>query len=73
VKVNLLYGSAVQVIRNLTSNAIKFTASGGSVTIRCEIVAKNEAGVNSGGAKRDQKILKVSVTDTGAGISKVSG
>ncbi|MCP4403317.1 MAG: response regulator [bacterium] len=42
-----------QVINNLVSNAIKFTAAGGEVTIQVE---------------KDDEFVKISVTDTGEGI-----
>lgn len=45
------------VIRNLISNAIKFTPKGGTIRIYCERVAKNK-----------RLYSKVSVTDTGIGI-----
>ena len=45
------------VMRNLISNAVKFTKSGGKITIS---VAK------------DQNVMVISVTDTGLGISKES-
>lgn len=45
------------VIRNLVSNAIKFTKSGGIVTVQCDK------------AEKDDKMLAVSIADTGIGIS----
>lgn len=53
-----------QVIRNLTSNALKFTPTYGSVTVSCELVAKE--GPDS------SRRIRIHFTDTGAGISKVS-
>lgn len=44
------------IIRNLTSNAIKFTTDNGTITIGCSPYAENEC--------------LVSITDTGIGISK---
>src|SRR6185295_2523551 len=43
-----------QVIWNLVSNAIKFTPSGGSITVS---------------AKREHDAIKIAVTDTGIGIA----
>jgi PAS domain S-box-containing protein len=44
-----------QVLVNLLSNAVKYNREGGSIAIRCEVVAGGEA-------------MRVSITDTGAGI-----
>ena len=50
-----------QVVRNLLSNAMKFTPVGGSVTVTvsCSLVSSGTF------------VLKVCVTDTGHGISQV--
>ncbi|OQY48088.1 MAG: hypothetical protein B6242_03335 [Anaerolineaceae bacterium 4572_78] len=48
------------VIRNLTSNALKFTPSGGSITIH----ARNDEDISEG------DFVEVSISDTGIGISK---
>lgn len=45
----------IQVLSNLISNALKFTDSGGTVTIGCQLSS-------------DAKTLKMSVTDTGCGL-----
>ena len=49
-----------QVTMNLLSNALKFTKSGGSVTVAASIVEGPE----------NRKFVKVSITDTGVGIPK---
>jgi PAS domain S-box-containing protein len=49
-----------QIFLNLLNNAIKYNKSGGSVTIKNEIIQTNETGVFS---------IRTSVTDTGLGIS----
>jgi signal transduction histidine kinase len=53
----------VQVVRNLVSNGLKFTPAGGRVIVSVAYLAAEEHAVKG--------LLKVSVTDTGAGISQV--
>ncbi|MFN8458354.1 MAG: tetratricopeptide repeat-containing sensor histidine kinase [Anaerolineae bacterium] len=50
------------VIRNLLSNALKFTSCGGTVTIKAEL-----NGAHSDSSPGD--LVKVSISDTGVGIS----
>ena len=52
-----------QVVRNLVSNGLKFTPAGGRVVVSVAYLAAEEHAVKG--------LLKVSVTDTGAGISQV--
>lgn len=54
--VNADYNKLIQVLRNLMSNALKFTPSGGTVTIRVSVA-------------EDTRIVRVDVEDTGPGIS----
>jgi PAS domain S-box-containing protein len=67
-----------QIVYNLLSNAVKFTAEGSRVTLRAGRVARTEVGQLSGsGTGRNfpladnefAEFLKISVTDSGIGIS----
>jgi signal transduction histidine kinase len=51
-----------QVIRNLLSNALKFTPSKGEVILTSEIICNSENTIN--------KQVRISVKDSGCGISK---
>jgi PAS domain S-box-containing protein len=50
----------LQVLSNLTSNAIKFTEGGGSIDVGVKILKNDPTG----------KMIRVDVTDSGIGISK---
>jgi signal transduction histidine kinase len=52
-----------QIIVNLLGNAVKFTPSGGTITVRCS------AGVPTPGDERSPTMHSVSVSDTGIGIA----
>jgi two-component system phosphate regulon sensor histidine kinase PhoR len=56
-----------QVLRNLLSNALRFTPSGGQVTISASITRDDE--VASSPDITESKLLKLQISDTGAGIS----
>ncbi|HWB25601.1 MAG TPA: response regulator [Chitinophagaceae bacterium] len=51
-----------QVIKNLLSNAFKFTDKGGSITLRFSVTENNASGVQ-------EQFLAMSVKDTGIGIA----
>ncbi len=59
-KVKLDETRLLQVLSNLTSNAIKFTDGGGSINISLKTIVK----------KGDRCIIKVVVSDSGIGISQ---
>jgi signal transduction histidine kinase len=60
-----------QVIRNLVTNAMKFTPSGGSVTIRTSLAKVASDEINFTNLVADKQIgkLLIEVIDTGRGIS----
>jgi signal transduction histidine kinase len=55
-----------QVVRNLLSNALRFTPEGGHVTITASAEAEKEAGTEGQQARR---VMKLRVSDTGCGIA----
>ncbi len=58
-----------QVIKNMLSNAFKFTNKGGSVTLNFNLVSP-PANLYNESLKHAEKICAITVTDTGIGIPK---
>ena len=56
-----------QVLRNLVSNSLRFTPSGGQVTISAFITRDDE--IASSANVTENKLLKLQVSDTGSGIA----
>ncbi|HZH27366.1 MAG TPA: ATP-binding protein [Azospirillaceae bacterium] len=62
-----------QVLQNLLDNAIKYTRSGTTVTVRAEVAADGPPPAGRRGAPRDRKggrMVSVSVVDRGEGIPR---
>lgn len=68
-----------QILYNLLSNAVKFTPAGGEVSLGCRLVDRATAQENAREAAQihppfdqvdGQRLLELSVSDTGIGISK---
>ncbi len=58
-----------QIVRNLLSNAFKFTDKGGEVDVVFDMV-KPGRGLKNEKIKRYDKVLSIAIKDTGIGISK---
>eukprot|EP00602_Paraphysomonas_sp_CaronLab_P012206 CAMPEP_0185038082 /NCGR_PEP_ID=MMETSP1103-20130426/33292_1 /TAXON_ID=36769 /ORGANISM="Paraphysomonas bandaiensis, Strain Caron Lab Isolate" /LENGTH=496 /DNA_ID=CAMNT_0027576353 /DNA_START=935 /DNA_END=2426 /DNA_ORIENTATION=+ len=52
------------VMRNLLSNALKFTAAGGTITVSARLLGREELAVLEG----DDPMVRITVKDTGCGI-----
>ncbi len=66
-----LYADAVRmqhVLRNLVSNALRFTPAGGQITVSASITHE-ESGFEITPGIEAQKLLKLQVSDTGSGIA----
>ena len=57
-----------KIINNLVSNALKFTAAGGSVTVYLSLVFNHEE--ESTDKEQDKQFIEITVKDTGRGISR---
>lgn len=55
-----------QVVRNLLSNALRFTPEGGHIAITASVSTENEAGT---GGQEARRVVKLYVSDTGCGIA----
>ncbi len=56
-----------QVLRNLVSNALRFTSAGGSVTVAAKVEYVEDGSEET--EDRDVRIAKLTVSDTGCGIA----
>ena len=64
-----------QVLRNLVSNALKFSPAGGVVRVAAETVMDPPSPsslLGLGLSPKKQRFLRVTVIDSGAGIAQVS-
>ena len=59
-----------QVIRNLVSNAIKFTPEGGTISVNATITHDSYSVVDH--ISTVKRSLRIQVSDSGCGIAKVS-
>ena len=56
-----------QVLRNIVSNAIKFTPMGGTVNVNYEVLPNDDPCLSK--LNKDYNYMKINVSDTGIGIS----
>lgn len=60
-----------QVVRNFLTNAIKFTQAGGALSVQVSVQPAYSNGNPSNLSVGDMGIMRISLSDTGPGISKV--
>lgn len=58
-----------QVLRNLISNALRFTSSGGHVTISARLVNKGSETASPASTNQHGQLVEIQVRDTGCGIA----
>lgn len=60
-----------QVLRNLISNALRFTPAGGCITISARVINKVKDGASTASTVSDevQRLVEVQVQDTGCGVA----
>jgi len=58
-----------KIVNNLMSNALKFTAEGGTVDVSVQLVPTSSLSPIKRGQSKEGEVVEISVSDTGPGIS----